>query len=204
LDVLEGLGNNGVPFDCVVLPDERYRRSEVTGASLARYRTVIAAGCRHMSPGQHQAVLEYLGGGGQLVITGDYALNLSEATRGKVTAHQAARAATPATVAEVLAERQVLCAEPRMLALNLDVIGEAETALHLVNYAYDADRDACVPRHDFGVDVRVPHPVGTATLYAPARAPRDIAVSQSGSRAHVVLPRLDTYAVVQLKAGPAG
>jgi hypothetical protein len=117
-DVLEGLGDNGVPFDCVVLPDERYRHSEVTGASLARYRTVIAAGCRHVSPGQHRAVLEYLNGGGQLLVAGDYALNLSEATQREVTAHQAARAATPATIAEVLTERQVLCAEPRTTALG--------------------------------------------------------------------------------------
>ena len=106
-------------------------------------------------------------------------------------------------MAEVLAERQVLYAEPQMLALNLEAIGRAETALHVVNYAYDADRDACVPRHDFGVDVRVPHPVRTATVYAPGRAPQDIAVSQYGSRVHVVLPRLDTYAVVQLKSGPS-
>jgi len=202
-DVLEGLGDNGIPFDCVMLPDERYRRGEVTGSLLGRYRTVIAAGCRHVSPGQHRAVLEYLNGGGQLLVAGDYALNLSEATREQATSHHAARAATLATAAEVLIERQVVCADPRTLALNLDAIGETETALHVVNYAYDADRDACVPRHDFGLDVRVPHPVGTATMYSPGRPPRDVAVSDAGPRVHIVLPRLDTYAVVQLKAGPS-
>src|SRR6266496_283973 len=67
---------------------------------------------------------------------------------------------------------------------------------------YDADRDACVPRHDFGLDVRVPHPVGTATMYSPGRPPRDVAVSDAGPRVHIVLPGLVTYAVVQLKAVP--
>jgi hypothetical protein len=199
-DAIEHLSGDCVPFDCVVLPDERYRDNDVTAASLARYRTVVAAGCRHLSEAQHGAVREYLDGGGTAVIVGDYALNLPEAIRHQVTAHVRARTTEPHSLTSQLDDRQVLCAGAGTLAVNLDAISASESALHIVNYAFSRDQDACTPRSFLDIAVRTPHSVGTATIYAPRRPPEPVAVTRDESRTRLVIPRLDVYAVVRLAA----
>jgi hypothetical protein len=199
-DAIERLSGDCVPFDCVVLPDERYRDNDVTAASLARYRTVAAAGCRHVSEAQHRAVRGYLDGGGTVIIAGDYALNLPGPVRRQVTAHDRALLAATHSLTSQLGDRQVICAGGGTLAVNLDAIGTSESALHIVNYAFSRDEDACIPRHPLPIAVRTTHPVGAAVVYAPGRPPERIAVTRDGSRARMVIPRLDVYAVVRLAA----
>jgi hypothetical protein len=199
-DAIERLSGDCVPFDCVALPDERYRDNDVTAASLARYRSVVAAGCRHVSEAQHRAVRGYLDGGGTVVIAGDYALNLPETTRQQVTAHDRARYADIDALTGQLDDRQVRCPGAGTLAVNLDAISASESALHIVNYAFSRDEDACTPRSFLDIAVRTPHSVGTATVYAPGRPPEPVAVTRDGSRTRLVIPRLDVYAVVRLAA----
>jgi hypothetical protein len=199
-DAIEHLSSDCVPFDCVILPDERYRDNDITASSLARYRTVVAAGCRHVSEAQHRAVRAYLDGGGTVVIAGDYALNLPGPIRQQVIAHGGARIAGSGSLTSQVGDRQVLCEGGGTLAVNLDAISASESALHIVNYAFNRDEDACIPCQSLPVAVRAPHPVGTATVYAPGRPPERIAVTRDGSRARMVIPRLDVYAVVRLTA----
>lgn len=199
-DAIERLSDDCVPFDCVILPAERYRDSNVTSRSLARYRTVVAAGCRHVSEAQHRAVREYLDSGGTIVVVGDYALNLPEPTRQQVIAHDRALPAGTNSLTSQLSDRQVICAGAGTLAVNLDAISGSESALHIVNYAFSRDEDACTPRSFLDIAVRTAHPVGTATVYAPGHPPEPVAVTRDGSRTRLVIPRLDVYAVVRLAA----
>lgn len=199
-NAIEHLSSSCVPFDCVVLPDERYRENDVTSSRLARYRTVIAAGCRHVSVGQHDAILDYLGRGGSLLVVGDYALNLPENTRRQVIAQDKARTLVLDALAERLTDRQIVCAEPELLAMNLDAISESETALHIVNYAFSRGDDACRPRSNIDISVRTPHAVSTATIHAPGREPEDVRAWPEGSRTRFSIPLLSIYAVVRLTA----
>jgi hypothetical protein len=198
-EVIEQLSDDCIPFDCVILPDERYRQNDITGSALARYRTVIAAGGRHVSEGQHRAVADYLDGGGEVLVVGDYAVNLPETSRQEVTAHRRARTTALGSLTAQISDRQVICTGAKMLALNLDAISASETALHVVNYDFDREKDACTPRQHLAIAVRTRHPVGAATIYAPGCPPEDITVSRGGSRVRLVIPRLDTYAVVHLR-----
>jgi hypothetical protein len=115
-----------------------------------------------------------------------------------VTAHRRARTTVLGSLTSQIGDRQVICAGATMLALNLDAIGASETALHVVNYDFDQEKDACTPRQHIDIAVRTVHPVSSATVYAPGCPPEDITVSRAGSRARLVIPRLDTYAVVRL------
>jgi hypothetical protein len=197
-EVVERLSDDCIPFDCVILPDERYRENDVTGSSLARYRTVIAAGCRHLSAGQHGAITDYLEAGGTVVIVGAYALNLPDAMRRDVTSHGKAHVAGLEPVTSHLGDRQLLCETTGTLAVNVDAISATESVLHVVNYDFDQENDACQPRHQLRIAVRTSHPVGTATVYAPGRPPERVSVLRDGSRSRLTIPRLDVYAVVRL------
>jgi hypothetical protein len=197
--VVERLSEDGIPFDCVMLPDERYRENDVTGSSLARYRTVVAAGCRHLSDRQHEALGDYLDGGGTAVIVGDYALNLPESARLSVTAHRSARTASPESLTLPLDDRQVLCQTRGTLVVNMDAISTTESALHLVNYDFDSEKDACKPRLQIGIAVRTSHPVSRATIYSPDRPPTRVSAVRDGARSRLAIPRLEIYAVVRLE-----
>jgi hypothetical protein len=199
-DVLEHLSDDRIPFDCVVLPDERYRPSDVTGLSLARYRTVVAAGCRHVSRSQHEAIADYLRDGGDVLIVGDYALNLPPATRQEVTMHQRARTTALASLAGQVTDPQLICSETEVIAVNLDALSSSETALHIVSYGFDRQLDACTPRENVHLGVRTRHPVSAAIIHAPGRPPEEVAVTRERSRTRLSIPRLDTYAVVHLRA----
>jgi hypothetical protein len=166
----------------------------------ARYRTVVAAGCRHVSRSQHEAIADYLRDGGDVLIVGDYALNLPPATRQEVTMHQRARTTALASLAGQVTDPQLICSETEVIAVNLDALSSSETALHIVSYGFDRQLDACTPRENVHLGVRTRHPVSAAIIHAPGRPPEAVAVTRERSRTRLSIPRLDTYAVVHLRA----
>lgn len=198
-EVIERLSGDCIPFDCIMLPDERYRENDVTGSVLARYRTVIAAGCRQLSARQHHAVRDYLDGGGTVIVVGDYAVNLPEAVRRDVTSHGGTRTARPDSLTAQLGDRQLLCEGTGTLAVNVAAISATESALHVLNYGFDREKDTCKSRHQLGMAVRTGHPVGTVTVHAPGRPPERVSFLQEGTRSRLTIPRLDIYAVVRLE-----
>jgi hypothetical protein len=115
-----------------------------------------------------------------------------------LTGRQRAALTEAVTVDDVLADPQVVVPEGLELATTLRRT-DGGTALHVVNYAYDPERDAAVPARDCALAVRLPHDARTATLHAPGREAQPLAVHRDGDRHAVTLPELGIYAIVHFR-----
>ena len=93
----------------------------------------------------------------------------------------------------------MLCERTGTLAVNVAAMSAAESALHVLNYGFDREKDTCESRHQLGIAVRTGHPVGTVTVHAPGCPPERVSFLQDGSRSRLTIPRLDIYAVVHLE-----
>lgn len=198
-DTIEALARQRVPFDCLVLPDERFRANDVTAARLAGYRTVVLAGCTQVSRAQHAELERYLAAGGRVVVTGEYGLDLTPSERAALTGHPGVRHVDATRAATAIDDPQVVCPAAGDLALNVCAVPQG-SALHVVNYDYDRDDDRIVPLVDVEVRVRLPHEVARATVHQPGRAPYPVPVRQEDGRCVVVLSHVGVYSVVLLES----
>ncbi|MDR1798587.1 MAG: hypothetical protein LBR19_01670 [Bifidobacteriaceae bacterium] len=188
-----------VPFDMIPLPDPAYRANDVTAASLARYRYVLAPACARISPAQHDELAAYAAAGGTVVVYGDYGTALPDSARAGVPGVPGWVAGDLADPTAALADLQV---EPAAaypdLYLGLFDLGPGRSAVHLVNYAYDQTQDVTPPRHGLTFQVRLPHAVGAARLWRPGHPPQSLTVGLEADRVAIKVPELDIYAIVEL------
>jgi hypothetical protein len=206
-DVVERLDDARHAYDAVILPDPLLRENDLTAERLARYSAVVIAGCSEVSTPQHAAIVAYLDGGGTAVIRGDYATNLDPEQRAAVTDHDRAETITDLDALVAALPRAVCIETSGTVSVNLADLGDRGRALHIVNYDFDEDRDAAVPHHDVevvvpavdagdGAGVGVGVGVGEATLHRPGAAPEPLEVTETADGLRVVVPTLETYAVV--------
>ena len=193
--VIRRLALGHVPFDVVPLPDPRYRANDVSAASLARYRSVVAPDCRTVDPAQHAALAGYARAGGAVVVLGDYGLDLDPAARTEAAGWARGSVADPVAA---VADRQVVCAPLTDLYVAVAALGGGRFAVHVVSYAYDTAAGRNVARGDVALRVRVPGPVAAATLWRPGHAPEPLAVERDGEHLLLRLPELEIYAIVEL------
>jgi hypothetical protein len=71
-------------------------------------------------------------------------------------------------------------------------------ALHIVNYAYHAERDAIIAPEGVEVTLRLPRRCTTATLYQPGSEPRAIEIQAYGNQHTLCFDRLPVYTIVLL------
>jgi hypothetical protein len=203
--VIREIAEAAIPFDSIALPEQGARPNDVTAARLARYKYVLVPDCRTVSAEQDNELRAYAAAGGQVIIVGEYAVNLADDAAGRLAA------AGPAVVAatdrqpvdQMVEDRQVILEGVGTdIGVNTVVTPGGGVALHLVNYRYDESRDRMAPWESLGVKLRVPEPITTARLYRPGADPVDVpAVAQDG-RVQVEIGRLETYAVVEFLGRP--
>ena len=199
-ETVEALSRSTRTFDVVVLPDEVLRANDVDAESLRRYDTVVLPDVWGVSAEQHRALLGYLDGGGRVVLQGAYGGELDDAVVRELVDHAG-------TVRSGSVEETVAAVEPEVLvdlgtsgAVSLQVAPAGGWAVHLVNYDYDQGSDRVRPRADLAVQVRTDQPFTRATVHAPGRATLDVeVVAGADGTVEVVLPLLETYAVVHLR-----
>ncbi len=195
---VEALSRADIPFDVVVVPDEAIRPNDLTAAALARYSTVVLPDCWAVSPAQHRAIVDYLGGGGHVIVQGAYGTALDPAEAVHVTRHPHTRVTRcPAeTIAAI--DPQVEVALGTDGAVNLAALPDGGCAVHLLNYRHDGEGTAVVPRPDLTVRIRIAGDWSHARLHRPGCAAVAIPVRRTGTGYEFTIPRLDTYAVVHL------
>ncbi len=67
-ETIEALSRASRTFDVVAFPGEVLRANDITGGTLQRYQTVVLPDVWAVSPDQHAALLEYVDGGGRIVV----------------------------------------------------------------------------------------------------------------------------------------
>ena len=147
---------------------------------------------------------EYLAGGGELTIQGEFAENL-RGEREAILAHPRTRRVAAADV-EALVGRppQVVVPAELDLATTVRPVEGGGSALHVVNYAYDADRDAVVVAPDCTLRVRLAEPHVRATVHRPGEPPAELPVGHEGGMHTCTLDQLGTYAIVHFQQAGEG
>jgi hypothetical protein len=191
-----------VPFDVVLFPDGVTADDRVTPERLRRYGGVVLPACSYLTIGQAQAVLDYLDGGGRVVVTGDVGLNLPAELREKLTSHERVSTAHHADVDALLPlGRQVQAVGLDGVAVNVHRLDDDAAAVHLVNYDYDRDADRVRPRTGVRLGVALPGGHTHATLLTADGAATDLTLSVHDGVCSVDLAELPLYAIVVFHDG---
>ena len=195
------LAESGVPLDVVVLHDGLAREDDFSAADVERYRTVVAAGCHTLSARQLAGLADYLERGGELAVHGAFAENLPIERRAILTHPRTRRVATADVESLVGRPPQVVVPADLDLATTVRVVGDGSSAVHVVNYAYDSERDAVCVADDCTLRVRLAAPHTRAVLHRPGHGPAELAVARDGDLHSCTLDRLETYAIIHFQRG---
>ena len=191
--VLEALGGSGIPIDCIPLPDERERANDVTRDALAGFATVVVPGADRIGARQHAELLARVRSGGRVIVIGDYGGDLPGARAELV--EEGAVEVTSTDDMVGLIDAQII-GDIAGLAFNTQLTVDGGVALHIVNYDYEPDADATVPRRDIELCVRVPAVAADATLHGDLLGGGSIPVRIVGDRLAVRIPTLGIYTVL--------
>lgn len=195
-ELVEHLSRSTRVFDTVVFPDEELRATDVSAADLGQYTTVVLPDAWNVSAGQHELLVDFADRGGRVIVHGAYGTELADGHAPRLLDHANTVVADGLDSVAGLAPADVDADLGELAAVNIHALQDGTTALHVVNYDYDADSDSIRERHDVELSVRVSHPVSRATLHAPGAEPASIPVAVSDGFAAVSIPRLSTYAIV--------
>jgi hypothetical protein len=188
--VVGRLARAGVPFDVILFPDGVTAPDRVTVADLHEHHQAILPACAELTGGQVAALHAYLAGGGHVVHTGD----LGEPS---LREHPNVRAAAADDLDGLLPYGRQVEVAGDMLATNVMRLPDGRTAVHVVNYGYDAEEDRVRP-FDTDLTVRLFRPHARAAGYfCDGRVtPLEVRVEERGFRHTVVLDALGPYAIV--------
>ncbi|MQA24241.1 MAG: hypothetical protein GEU94_01945 [Micromonosporaceae bacterium] len=210
--VTEGLSRNSIPFDVILFPDGVTADDSVDAAALAPYPTLVLPSCGHLTGGQAAALRQYLDGGGCAVVVGDLGANLAPSDRDPLLHHPNVAGAEMTGVERSLARRrQVRVGGDPVgdIAVNIHRLVDDSAAVHLVNYGYDAERDAVEVVKDVELTVDLPFDAPSATLVTPEHGFTELQARSDHSAHTVHLDEVGLYSIVVFRdrpqaAGPAG
>jgi hypothetical protein len=188
--VVGRLARAGVPFDVILFPDGVTAPDRVTVADLHEHHQAILPACAELTGGQVAALHAYLAGGGHVVHTGD----LGEPS---LREHPNVRAAAADDLDGLLPYGRQVEVAGDMLATNVMRLPDGRTAVHVVNYGYDAEEDRVRP-FDTDLTVRLfrPHTRAAGYFCDGRVTPLEVRVEEHGFRHTVVLDALGPYAIV--------
>ncbi len=197
-ETIEHLSRSSHTFDVVVFPDEELRPNDSAAQSLARYESVVLPDVWGISSDQHAALLEYLNGGGRLIVLGAYGSQLADGEAQRLLAHPGTTVVGSVEEVSSSVTSDVVTDLGPLGAVSLHEIGNG-LALHVVNYDYDGASDAVRVRTDVPFVVRSTLSFSAATVSAPGEADVELDVVQGQpGEWHLTVPRIASYVVVHV------
>ncbi|CAA9395069.1 MAG: hypothetical protein AVDCRST_MAG75-1786 [uncultured Propionibacteriaceae bacterium] len=199
--VTESLSRAAVPFDVVLVTDGETAADRIDVESLRRYRSVVLPHCWWLSAKQADAMVQYLDGGGRIVITGECATTLDAEQRGRLLSHVGVLRSRTDDLDGLLPDRRQVTVTAS-LAVNIHELASGAYAVHLVNYDYDAGRDAVSTYTDVELSVRLPGGCSDASLITPGLPDQPLVVKRDGDVHTVRLDQINLYSIVVLHREP--
>ncbi|MGW0229366.1 hypothetical protein ACWDWO_13700 [Actinopolymorpha singaporensis] len=199
--VTEGLSAAAVPFDVAVFADGDVAPDRVDAKTLTRYERIVLPDCHVLTPRQVEVLETCVNAGVVVVVTDRFAENLPADMRDRLLRRPGVRRAVAEDVPAVAGAAQVTVSTGAAdVAVNVARLSGDSAAVHLVNYAYDAEIDAV--RHHTDVSLRVRLPVATSgrvVYHAPGIPSFDLPVRRDGMTVEVSIPRVGVYGIVELR-----
>src|ERR1051325_7201004 len=141
--VCETLSDAAQPYDVLFFPDDNLRPDTLAAETLRQYQTIVLPDCRYLTQAQSKVLRDYVAKGGYLLVLGELGTNLSVEEQEAILKHRGTRRITNSlgfNLSWLPAEPQGRPAARANLAINLQHV-EAGTALHLIRYDYDFEKD---------------------------------------------------------------
>lgn len=196
------LANAAVPFDVIFFPDGVTAEDRVDAQTLHRYRTVILPGCSFLTVAQAEALLAYLNRDGRVVIAGATGENLAEALRKQLLSHPGVVQASHHDVDALLPLGRQVSGDPLQdVAVNIHRLSEDSAAVHLIDYAYDAELDVIPPRFNVQLSVRLPQDLTHATAVMHTDETVELEVAFEDGCSTVNLGEFALYCIVVFHRG---
>jgi hypothetical protein len=170
--------------------------------TLSPYPTVVLPGCTFLTLNQGEQLLAYLDGGGRAVVIGELGTNLPDQLRSRLLDHTSLVGTQTGELVRALPEGPQVQVSGDV-AVNIHRLADGSAAVHLVNYGYDVELDRVEGLKDVELSVRLPLAEPTATVVAPGGASTGLSVRSEQGVHHMLLDRLDLYAIVVLSPGAA-
>ncbi len=199
-EITAQLSRQAQPYDVVFFPDGRLRQDPIDAEQLRRYRTLLLPQCSYLTPGQADALRRYLEDGGRLVALGPVGANLEAEAREAILNHPSTtlcRTMDEALDAALGEQPQVTIDHTADIGLHLQHVGGG-AALHVVNYGYDAARDAVRALEALEIAIRLPRRYTSATAYVPGQEPRAVEVQADENVHRLSFDHLPVYTIVLL------
>jgi hypothetical protein len=194
----ESLSTSSVPFDVVLFPDGVTAPDRVGAEALARYATVVLPDCFALTDRQVDAVRAALDSGTLVVVTDRFGETQAVDVREGLLAHPGIRRAAADDIG-ALVPRGPQVEVSAALGVNVARTAEGGAAVHLVNYAYDAEQDCVRSHEDVTVSVRLPFAVGAATYHVPGGGSVPVDLAGKEEVTTVTLPQVGVYGVLELR-----
>jgi hypothetical protein len=216
------LARAGVPFDVVLFPDGVTAPDRVTGDDLYDYDQLIVPACAELTAGQVAALHAYLTVGGHVVHTGDlgepslrehpnvcdaapdeldrllpYGRQVEVAGRPDGLPSVGSRAVAGRSDGTPSVGSRAVVGRSDGVATNVMRLPDGRSAVHVINYGYDAEEDRVRP-FDADLTVRLPrHHTHASAYFCDGRVTAlDVRVEEHGRRHTVALEALGPYAIV--------
>ncbi len=198
-EVCEWLADNAQPYDVVFFPEGKLRPDTLTLEQIQQYGRLILPDCRYLTPHQANLLLQYMDGGGQLVVIGELGLNLAAEERERLLEQpNVVRVGRLAdlTLDVLPGGPQVEGIQTDKLALHIQRTAEG-AAIHLIRYDYDPALDAIPPLPELQFTVRLPQPFLQMNVYSPDNTLRGSLIT-SDKLHRIQLRDVPLYCIVSL------
>jgi hypothetical protein len=200
--VCEGLSDAAQPYDVLFFPDGELRPDTLTAEDLGQYQTLILPDCRYLTKAQSQLLKNYLDKGGYLLVIGELGTNLSLNEQQALLRHRGTSQIDDSSgfnPSWLRAEPQIRLSAPANLAINLQRV-EAGTAIHMIRYEYDFEKDRVPPLAELDLDLSLPGSFNSVEVYAPREAPKVEFDTIADGLHSLKLMNIPLYSIVLLRS----
>jgi hypothetical protein len=198
-EVCERLADAGQPFDVIFFPDGELRPDQLSTSDLQPYRTLVLPDCRFLTSHQAQRLLEFVQGGGNLLVLGELGVNLAEEKMKSLLSHSGVQCIDgfEAFTVDRLPDGPQARLEPiANLAINMHRVDRG-AAIHIIRYDFDVAQD-CVPGLPaLDLEVRLPETFTGLAVYALGNSPQ-ASLEVSGGSHLIKLRDLPLYSILLL------
>lgn len=202
-DTIKELSSRGAMYDVRMLPDGDFRPDDFTREDIADYPMLVIPDCNLLTQNQADVLEQYAKDGGKVLVYGRLAENTSLADRLaglENVCFVPLEDDLEASMARLLEAfdsmyapvSTVRCSDTRLGLQRFDKDGK--TYVHLLNYAYDAEKDCIIPASQ--VEVRLRQVEGTIRVFTLEGETQRFTVTKEKDETIVTLESMPVYAVV--------
>jgi hypothetical protein len=199
--VCETLSDAAQPYDVLFFPDGNLRPDTLAAETLRQYQTVVLPDCRYLTQAQSKVLRDYVAKGGYLLVLGELGTNLSVEEQEAILKHRGTRRITNSlgfNLSWLPAEPQVRLAARANLAINLQHV-EAGTALHLIRYDYDFEKDRLPALAALDLELSLSGDFSRVETFAPNEPPKVSLEAISHGLYNLRLRNIPLYSIILLK-----